>query len=162
MPSGWRSVVAALDGLGFFSRGKSSSDHPTWELGMNEPNSEQVAKAQKAFEDRLRRRCKAPYHRDHNKEAYIYWNLMGQWYSKLAIQFRDDEEILSRLKRDWLFYLDILERLSESYGHSIAGGNTERQNVFGSIHYAEHCLRERLEDSLARLAGDGALTTCIQ
>lgn len=45
------------------------------------------------------------------KDAYIYWNLMRNWFEKLIAANRYDDEHANKLRRDWCDYIQLLPRV---------------------------------------------------
>ncbi len=69
----------------------------------------ELAQLQMDFENRLRNDADLP-DGIRGRDAYIYWNLMRNWYEKLIAENRYDDEYAKKLRSDWRDYIQLLPR----------------------------------------------------
>lgn len=69
----------------------------------------ELAQLQKDFENRLKNDADLP-DGIRGRDAYIYWNLMRNWYEKLIAENRYDDEYAKKLRSDWRDYIQLLPR----------------------------------------------------
>lgn len=75
--------------------------------GTNALTEQELARLQMDFECRLANECDLP-DGIRGRDAYIYWNLMCNWFDKLIAANRYDDEYTKKLRSDWYEYIQLL------------------------------------------------------
>lgn len=76
---------------------------------INALTEQELARLQMDFERRLANECDLP-DGIRVRDAYIYWNLMCNWFDKLHAANRYDDEYAKKLRRDWCEYIQLLPK----------------------------------------------------
>jgi hypothetical protein len=63
------------------------------------------------------------------KQAYIYWNLMRNWFAQLNATYRYDAKAL-QLRLDWCDYIDLIHRTSTSRYLALESDNEDKAAVY--------------------------------
>lgn len=63
------------------------------------------------------------------KQAYIYWNLMRNWFAQLNAAYRYDAKAL-QLRLDWCDYIDLIHRTSTSRYLALESDNEDKAAVY--------------------------------
>ena len=63
------------------------------------------------------------------KQAYIYWNLMRNWFVQLNAAYRYDAKAL-QLRLDWCDYIDLIHRTSTSRYLALESDNEDKAAVY--------------------------------
>ena len=97
----------------FKSRSKSSSEKKIETRDTKPPTHGELIRTQMEFERRLESENGLP---DGilGRDAYIYWNLMRNWFDKLAAENRYAEETLNKLQQDWSAYMELLPQMKRA------------------------------------------------
>lgn len=100
----------------FTKKYNQKSTETTVENNEEKPRNyteEEVLAFQTKFEKRLEEQIDLP---DGIRftPIYIYKNLMRKWYSELAGKYRYDDQMIQKLRNDWVDYMYLLERNATS------------------------------------------------
>jgi len=143
-------VVLGSSGAFFWGgRGRKGVDRPAKPL-----SDEDVATAQSAFERRLEGDSDLPEAILWG-DAYIYWQLMSQWYRSLIEKHRSDNESAAKLRNDWVNYLRCLETLKT--GAFLSGKADRKRDLYGSEAEQSWRAKVAIEDGFAAAIGDEAV-----
>lgn len=63
------------------------------------------------------------------KQAYIYWNLMRNWFAQLNAAYRYDAKAL-QLRIDWFDYIDLIHRTSTSRYLALESDNEDEAAAY--------------------------------
>lgn len=91
------------------------------------------------------------------KKAYIYKNLMRNWYSMLIGKFRYDEKLEMKLKKDWLEYLGLLEASSATRFLTLETDSSFKKEKYEKEYYVMELSYKSIEDGFAFLVGEDAI-----
>ncbi len=153
-------IIVVVWWLASRSRGRAIE---TTTENMDEVNSkiteEVVFKAQTRFEKKLEEEIDFPDAITH-RDIYIYRNLMRIWYNKLVGENRYNEEMIQKLRNDWLDYMYSIEHSNTSHYLSMEMYD-EKDNTKSDSYGDEHIMASRkifaIEDALAALLGKEAV-----
>jgi hypothetical protein len=131
-------------------RGKSKRRNSAAEARLY--GSERVAAIQAAFDKEIVERNVLP-DAVRNRYAYIYRNLMRDWYAQISAACRGDTDKLQSVNADWLGYIDGLkEQGSVNFSAMVANDEMESSRLGQRL----RTIRLRLsaiEDSFAAQLG---------
>ncbi len=126
---------------------------------MKRLSDESLARKQVAFEKRLIDNIHLP-DGIRWQQAFIYWNVMRGCYEQVIARHRYDPNICDRIKKDWLVYMDLLERRQTTAYLSMEGKKQKRDQWEAEA--AAYTLEiEAIENAIAHLVGNEA-TTILQ
>ena len=94
--------------LKFRSGRKTDSDLNS--AGRSPPSEQELVLLQADFERRLTNDCELP-DGIRGRDAYIYWNLMRNWFDKLIAANRYDDRYSKKLRHDWSEYIQLLPQI---------------------------------------------------
>lgn len=100
-------VAIAFWWFRFHARRKTASAPET--AGTSPLSEQELARLQTDFERRLANDFDLP-DGIRGREAYIYWNLMRNWFDRLIAANRYDDEYAKKLRHDWCEYIQLLPR----------------------------------------------------
>jgi hypothetical protein len=103
-------TAVAIAGWWFkFRKGRNTaSDADT--TGTRPINEQELARLQGEFERRLGNDSDLP-DGIRGRDAYIYWNLMRNWFDSLIAANRYDDQYANKLRRDWYDYIQLLPQV---------------------------------------------------
>lgn len=121
----------------------------------NEIKEETVFKRQTEFEKKLQE----TYLPDaiSGIEIYIYKNLMSVWYDKLSSENRYNNEMIQKLRNDWLDYMSALEDRSTYNFLSLEAEKPEEQDSFREDHINASRKSFAIEEAFAAAVGKEAI-----
>lgn len=90
-----------------FRAGRTASGPNT--AGASSLSEPELARLQANFERRLASDCDLP-DGIRGRDAYMYWNLMRNWFDRLIAANRYDDEYATKLRNDWFEYIQLLPR----------------------------------------------------
>ena len=119
-------------------------------------SDEGIAKAQSEFEKRLTENVDLP-DGIRRREGFVYWNLMRLWFGKLDASSRYDESKASKLRSDWLDYMDLLEHSNTlSFLASEASDESKQQDYWRELERERDKLKI-IENAFAAAIGMDAI-----
>jgi hypothetical protein len=91
------------------------------------------------------------------RDAYIYWNLMRNWFEKLIAANRYDDEYANKIRRDWCNYIQLLPRAKTA--QFLARETNDKAKVATYEQDAESALRsiELIQHAFATAIGTEAM-----
>ena len=108
-------VLVVIGAIWYFTKKHNQKGAQTSvDDGVEKPRNfseEEVLAFQTKFEKRLEEQIDFP-DGIHFTPIYIYKNLMRKWYSELAGKYRYDDQMIQKLRNDWVDYMYLLERAS--------------------------------------------------
>jgi len=115
------------------------------------PSDKQILNAQAALEKHLREHW-LPDHPG-GQQAYIYKQLMRNWYGQIIAQYRYDQKQARAIRRDWIEYMELLRRnATNNFMHRTSKtpfeGKYYNDMMYGSSR------AEAIEDAFAALIGN--------
>ena len=90
------------------------------------------------------------------KEIYIY-HLMRDWYRELVAANRYNEDIIQKLRGDWIDYMTSLKDLNTCSFLSLELEDEEKRNKYRQEHIAASRKVFAIQDAFARLMGNDAV-----
>src|SRR5207247_6776110 len=107
-------IIAAIVGTVWWLRLRPGRSAAAVSIrGASELNDDELVKLQTDFERRIVSGQDLP-DSIRGRKAYIYWNLMRNWFSQLNAAYRYDEAQVQWLRRDWRDYIDLLPGVTTS------------------------------------------------
>jgi hypothetical protein len=145
-------VVFGASGAFFWGgRGRKGVDRSVPAKPLSD---EDVDAAQSAFERRLEGDSDLPEAILWG-DAYIYWQLMSQWYRALLEKHWSDDKLAAKLRSDWFDYLRCLETLKT--GAFLSGKADRKRDLYGSEAEQSWRAKVAIEDAFATAIGDEAI-----
>ncbi|HBK33787.1 TPA: hypothetical protein DEP34_03210 [Candidatus Uhrbacteria bacterium] len=133
---------------------KKREDQPTLtEESSSILEEEQVLEIQRKFE---RRRKELKYAPDtpSEKEMYIYENLMRGWFYTLSGKHRYDNEMIQKIRKDWVNYMSLLEEASTDNYLALESDDEETEMDYRDDHIKAVLQLNAIEDAFAHLMGE--------
>ncbi len=123
-------IIAAIVGTVWFRlRTKSAAVSSPNASSANTVSDHELAQQQGDFERRLVEEQDLP-DSIRGKTAYVYWNLMRNWFSKLSAAHRYDDAKTHKIRQDWCDYIELLPRVSTSRFLSSEAGSTDKASAY--------------------------------
>lgn len=114
---------------------------------------EQVLEAQRKFEDR-RNKLKHVPDAPSEKEMYIYEKLMRVWFHALSGKYRYDNEMIQKIRQDWINYMSLLEEASTNNYLAMESDDEESEKDYRNDHIKAILQLNGIEDAFAHLVGE--------
>jgi hypothetical protein len=104
-------LITILLGFAFIAdkRREEREDRELKEAERNRFSEDVVWKEQLEFEKRSDENVVLP-DGIRGQKAYIYRHLMSRWYDELIAKHRFNELMAHNIRRDWVIYMDLLDR----------------------------------------------------
>jgi hypothetical protein len=119
-------------------------------------SDEAITKVQTEFEKRLEENTDLP-DGIRGKEAFIYWNLMRNWFGSLIAANRYTETVSDKIKSDWLDYMSLLEEKSTLNFLCAEAENEEKRDRYYEEKDEAAKKIELIENGMAAAIGEGAI-----
>ncbi|WP_035383742.1 hypothetical protein [Ferriphaselus sp. R-1] len=133
--------------------GRKTAVAPIQQSSLSE---QELVRLQADFERRLAYDCDLP-DSIHGRDAYMYWNLMRNWFDKLIAENRYDDEYAKKIRLDWCEYVQLLPR--ENTARFLALETNDEAKAQTYAQEAESASRsiELIQNAFAAAIGSEAL-----
>jgi hypothetical protein len=92
---------------------------------------------------------------------YIYKNMMRKWYSELAGKYRYDDQMIQKLRNDWVNYMYLLERsATASYLWFETEGERAEEHHQDAMNYSRKIFA--IEDAFASYLGEDKVKELVK
>lgn len=118
------------------------------------PTEDEVYNRQNKFEERIEKH----YLPDTlpGKQIYIYKKLMLYWYNKISGESRYKEDIINKIRKDWVDYMYHLENASECNYLSLEANDEKISEEYRKEHIDAVKKAMAIEDAFASMVGEVA------
>ena len=90
------------------------------------------------------------------KEIFIYQHFMSVWYAKFSAEDRYDDEMIQKLRTDWLTYLEALREKAKFYYLAVESGERPKAETYRTEYEIASKKVITIEDAFAKAIGENA------
>lgn len=138
-----------------FRAGRKTASGPNF-AGTSPPSDQELARLQADFERRITNDCDLP-DGIRGRDAYIYWNLMRNWFDRLIAANRYDDEYAKKLQRDWCDYIELLPRAKTARFLAMEADNKAKASVYDHEAESTSLSIEVIQNAFAAKIGTEAI-----
>jgi hypothetical protein len=138
-----------------FRASRKTASYPNT-AGTSPLSEQELARLQTDFERRLANDCDLP-DGIRGRDAYIYWNLMRNWFDRLIAANRYDDEYAKKLRLDWCEYIQLLPQAKTARFLALETNDEAKASAYD--HEAESASRsiELIQNAFATAIGTEAM-----
>jgi len=129
--------------------------------GTNALTEQELARLQMDFERRLANECDLP-DGIRGRDAYIYWNLMCNWFDKLIAANRYDDEYTKKLRSDWYEYIQLLPQAKSARFLALETSNEVKASDYDQEAGSASRSIELIQNAFAAAIGADAIDQLLE
>jgi hypothetical protein len=138
---------------------KTASDSNT--VATSPISQQELTRLQTNFERRLANECDLP-DGIRGRDAFIYWNLMSNWFDRLIAANRYDDGYANKLRRDWCEYIQLLPKAKSARFLALETSNEVKASDYDQEAGSASRSIELIQNAFAAAIGADAIEQLLE